>query len=268
MKIFDSIKEIGFIKIQPNDYFDDFRYAGKITADCLSLLEGLVSSKTSKSLIELNQVAEDYFLSKNVNPIFKGYHGFPAAVCCSVNKQLVHSIPTDYVLQDGDIVTFDTGCSYKNGIADSAVTCIFGEPKDKRHIELVETTQKCLYNAIKSISINNRIGVIGNSIFNTARKNGFKVIENYSGHGISDQVHSDPVILNKAEIDSGARIKSGMVLAIEPLLVLGNSTRTSISENNWDVMTDDLSAHYEHSILVNDTGVEVLTLRENENRIS
>lgn len=260
----DPIKNIGFVKLQDNSKFDDFRYAGKITAECLSLLEQLVKDKTTNSLLELDKIAEDYFISKNTKPVFKGYCGFPATVCCSVNKQLVHSIPTEYKLQDGDIISFDTGCQYKDGLSDSAITCIFGEPKEKQHLELVNATKKCLYNAIKVIKPGRRIGVIGDAIYNTARKNGYKVIENYSGHGISDQIHSEPILLNKAEIDSGVRIKPNMVLAIEPLLIIGNSTKTRVADNNWDVICDNITAHYEHSILIHDDKTEILTLRDGE----
>lgn len=252
-----------FIKIQTN--LDHFRYAGKITAKCLSMLEQAVLQKTTKSLLELDALAEEFFLDNKTHPVFKNYHGFPNTVCISVNKQLVHGIPTDYRLQDGDVVTFDTGCNFKGAIADSALTCIFGQPKDRQHVELVSATKEALYAGIRKVLTKNRVGAIGNAIFHSARKNGFKVIETYSGHGISlDHVHSDPLIPNKSDENFGIRLKPGMVIAIEPLLVLGNSTKTTVDDDRWTVWANDICSHFEHSVIVNDSGPEIITLREKE----
>jgi methionyl aminopeptidase len=261
---------LGFVKIQDESDFDNYRYSGKITSECLSMLGRMVANKTTKSLVELDAAAEEFFLSKNTIPVFKGYHGFPASVCISVNHQLVHGIPSDYVLQEGDIVTFDTGCNYRRSITDSALTCIFGEPKNTASKELVDATQESLYSGIKAISINGRVGAVGNAIFRYAKGKGYKVIETYTGHGISlDQVHSDPIVLNKSEPNTGPRFRPGMVIAIEPLLVFGNSSaNTRTADDKWTVLSDGLSAHFEHSILILNDSVEILTWRDDEHKIS
>lgn len=266
MKRLSNLQQpVNFVKIQEEKTFDDYRYAGKITARCLSLLEKLVKDKTSKTLLELDKIAEEFFISCGTEPVFKGYHGFPASVCMSVNDQLVHGIPTDYKIQDGDIVSFDTGCKFNGAIADSALTCIFGNPKEESHVKLVQSTKNALYAGIKSIKISSKVGSIGNAVYRSSKASGHKVIEQYTGHGISlHNVHSDPPILNKAEPDDGVRIREGMVMAIEPLLVLGDSVRTTISDDNWTVMSDNLSAHFEHSVLVTESKVEVISLREEE----
>jgi methionyl aminopeptidase len=261
-----SSSAIGLIKIQHEEVHDNYRYAGKVTADCLSMLEQQVAEKTIKSLVELDAMAEDFFLSNNTFPVFKGYHGFPSTVCISVNHQLVHAIPSDYKLKDGDLVTFDTGCNYRRAIADSALTCIYGNSNSNDDIALVDATRQALYAGIKAISINGRVGAVGNAIYKSAKRKGYKVIETYTGHGISlDQVHSDPTVYNKSDPDSGPRFKSGMIIAIEPLLVNSTSTtNTRVADDKWTVLSDGLSAHFEHSVLVLDGKVEILTHRKNE----
>lgn len=266
MKAANSLNHsINFCKLHSEDKFDDLRYAGKILGQALLNLEKLVKSKTTASLKELDSITEEFFEKKSCKPVFKGYHGFPSTVCISVNKTLVHGIPTDYKLQDGDLVSFDTGCSYNGAITDSAITCIYGTPKNQEQINLIYSTKLCLYNAIRSIKSGSKLGIIGHTIYNTARQNGFKVIEQYSGHGISDQVHSDPIISNRSEIDVGIRLQPGMVIAIEPLLIPNtSSTKTTINENGWDVECENDCAHTEHSLLITKEGLEILTLRENE----
>ena len=266
----DYLNHSQFVKLQSKDSFEDFRYSGKITSECLSMLKGFVLSGTNKSLKQLDIIAEEYFLDNKTVPVFKGYFGFPSSVCMSINKELVHGIPKDYYLQDGDMISFDTGCNYNGSITDSAITCIFGNPKSIEHINIINATYDCLKEAIRSININNRIGVIGNTIFHTARKKGFKIIEKYTGHGISNNcVHSDPPILNKSEINDGVRVKNGMVIAIEPLLISNlSSTKTYVKDDGWTVISESpISCHFEHSILISENNVEVLTERKNEDCI-
>jgi methionyl aminopeptidase len=263
----NQVQHMMFVKCQPEEDWDNYRFSGRITAACLTMLESLVASKTSLSLLELDGLAETFFRDNGVDPVFKGYHGFPASVCMSVNEQLVHGIPTDRKLQEGDIITFDTGCNYKGTITDSALTCIFGKPKSNEDVDLVQSTKDCLNEAIKSVRVGLNVGSIGNTIYHTARKKGYRVIERYTGHGISrDAVHSDPPVLNKAEIEDGIRIQHGMVLAIEPLLIPAeNTTVTVVDEDNWTVISSGISSHEEHSILIKNNGIEVLTKRQNEN---
>lgn len=256
---------MSFVKLQSKEDFDNYRYAGRITAECLSMLREAVVNKTTKSLLELDEIAEEFFRSKNTLPVFKGYKGFSGVCCMSVNNQLVHTPPRDYKLQDGDIISFDTGCNFKGTISDSALTCIYGHPS-KENTDLVQATQECLYAGIKSISKNGRVGAIGEAIFYTAKKKGYKVIERYTGHGISlNEVHSQPTILNRSESDQGVRFQSGMVIAIEPLLVPNNcSTDTYTGNDGWTVWSSGPSAHWEHSVLISEDNIEIITHRKDE----
>ena len=258
-----------FITLHDQEWLEEQRVVGKICANTLSLLENLVKEKTTKSLIELNQIAEDYIESQGATCTFKNYGGsptkrpFPAGVCISVNKQLVHGVPTDYVLKDGDVVSFDLGATSKNGvIADTALTCIYGQPKSEQHVKLVKATEEALNKAIAAIQVGKRIGVIGEAIYKHGRQNGFGVISSYGGHGIqAHKPHAEPFISNKSDANEGVHIAPGMVLAIEPLFVIGSSTRTQTLEDGWTIVTDDVSSHYEHSVYVHEDHVEILTAR-------
>jgi methionyl aminopeptidase len=264
-----------FVKLKDDKWLANQRIAGKVVSQSLTLLENLVKEKTTKSLIDMNSVVEEFIIKNECIPTFKNYKGFPSGVCISVNKQLVHGIPGDYKLQDGDVISFDLGATYNGAIADSAITCIYGEPKSEDHVALLETTREALYAGINAVKIGNRIGAIGNAIYKYTRSKGFKVIENYGGHGIcmtDDGIgipHAQPFICNRANENDGIRIQSGLTIAIEPMVVPNNSSiHTKISNDGWTVYTEEVGCHFEHTIFVGDSGVEMITRRENEDRIS
>lgn len=264
-----------FIVLQGKEWLEKQRIAGKVVAGALSLLEALVKERTTKSLIELNQIAEDHITSNNCSCTFKGYQGFPAGVCISIDGEksntMVHGIPTDYRLEAGDIVKFDLGATFygdndQGAIADSAISCIFGEPKDEKHIELLKDTRDALMKGISSIKVGNRLGCIGDAIYKHGNDRGYGVIENYGGHSINwNTAHAKPFIPNKANVSEGIRIQNGFVGAIEPMFCLGG-TKTYVAENGWDVCTEKgiISSHWEHSIYVHEDRVEIITLREGE----
>lgn len=251
----------GFFTLKGQDWLEKQRIAGRIAANALTTLQKEVENKTTKSLIELNNIIEELITNAGGFPTFKGYKGFPAGVCISVNKQLVHGIPTDYKLQDGDIVSFDLGVTIDGAIADTAITCIYGEPKNERHVKLVKATEEALTRGIQAIAVGNRLGCIGHAIGRYAKGQGFNVINNYGGHGLDwDTPHAPPFVANKADLEDGFRIQPGLAIAIEPMLVLG-STFTQTSSDGWTVMTDDVGAHFEHSIFVHEDRVEIITDR-------
>lgn len=252
-----------FVKLQTNEWLDNQRYAGKVTAQALDLLEKHTKELTTKTLVELNNLAEELILDSGGTLTFKGYKGFPTGVCISVNKQLVHGIPKDIPLQDGDMVTFDLGVTYKGAIADSAVTCIYGQPKSPLALDIVKATKDSLERAIKSIGAGKKIGCIGNAIYRCARDKGFNVSVDFGGHGIShDEVHSSPFICNKADVNDGIRIQPGLSIAIEPILIHG-STKHQLDEDGWTILCDgELSAHEEHTLFIHEDHVEVITWRE------
>ena len=252
-----------FVKLKGQDWLDRQRIAGKIAAKTLLLLEDLVRDKTTKSLVQLNEIAEQYIIDAGGIPTFKGYKEFPSGVCMSVNKQLVHGIPTDATLKDGDLISFDLGVTYDGAIADTAITCIFGRPKSDRHVSLVKATEDALMKGIEAIKVGNRLGCIGHAIFKHTKSQGFGIINNYGGHGLDWNIpHAAPFIYNKAEPNEDIRIQAGLVIAIEPMLVIGGSNTRTL-DDGWTVVTDDIGSHFEHSIYVHEDHVEIITDRNN-----
>jgi methionyl aminopeptidase len=258
-----------FIKLKDDKWLADQRVAGKVAAGALSLLEGLVKEKTTKSLLELDKIAEEYIRDNGCTPTFLNYKGFPNSVCISVNKQLVHGIPTDYKLIDGDLVSFDLGATYKGAVGDTAITVIYGQPKSQEHIDLINATQKALYEAIASINVGKKLGIIGHTISKVAKKYALSVIDQYGGHGIDRSEdgfatpHAQPFVSNSGNLEVGIRFQPYMTLAIEPLFVLGRSSKTEVV-GKWDVICEELCAHFEHTIFIHEDKVEIITLRENE----
>lgn len=257
----ESFASSSFVMLKNQDWLNKQRVAGKIAAQVLIELQQKVIAKTTDSLIELNAFAENFITNAGGVPTFKGYKGFPAGVCISVNKQLVHGIPTDYHLVDGDVISFDLGVTIEGAIADTAITCIYGTPKSDRHVTLVKATEESLMKGIEAIAVGKRLGCIGNAISRCAKGYGFSVITKYGGHGLEwNQPHAPPFVENKSELDNGIRIQPGLAIAIEPMLVLG-STDTKVLDDGWTVATPDIGAHFEHSIYVHEDHVEILTDR-------
>lgn len=267
MKINNDNYQAELIIYQNDIFLQNQRVAGKVAAGAISLLEGLVKEKTKLTMLELNDLAEKYIIDNDCTPTFKGYHGFPAGVCISVNKQLVHGIPTNYVLQDGDLVSFDLGATYKEAIADTAATFIYSDAKSSDHVDMIQTAELCLKNAIDTIEVGKRIGCIGNAIYRTATDKGYKVITSHGGHGISiyggkGVPHAYPFVSNKDEKTNGVRIQPGMTIAIEPLLTLSTGqTYTTVGSDKWTVQTEMLNCHCEHTVFIHSDSVEVITQR-------
>lgn len=250
-----------FVKLKNQDWLDKQRIAGKIAAQTLVKLKGFLEGKTFHSMATLNEIAERYIIDAGGIPTFKGYKGFPAGVCVSINKQLVHGIPDDTVLDDGDIVSFDLGVTYEGAIADTALTCIFGQPKSDRHVDLVRTTEEALMKGIEAVAVGKRLGCIGQAIYKYGKGKGYGVIDKYGGHGLDWNVpHAAPFVPNKSDAEDGIRIQPGLAIAIEPMLVIG-STNTRTLDDGWTVVTDDVGAHFEHSIYVHEDHVEIITDR-------
>jgi methionyl aminopeptidase len=259
----------GLIKLKDQPFLERQRVAGKVAAGALSLLEKAVQDKTSLSLLDLDNLAAEYIKDHKCSATFLGYHGFPNSVCISVNRQLVHGIPANYYLQKGDVVSFDLGATFEGAIGDTALTCIYGEAK-KEHIKLIKTTKECLSAAINLIdkAVKNseeiRVGSIGECIYKKARDEGFAVYTQYGGHGLEDETpHALPFVANRAIKEEGIRLRAGMTIAIEPLLIpVIYSTDTTVSEDGWTVIGKDICAHEEHTIFIHEDRVEVITARE------
>lgn len=251
----------GLFKLKGQDWLEKQRRAGKIAANTLLMLQKMVEEKTTRSLLELNAEGEWFIAQGGGKPTFKNYKGFPAGVCISVNKQLVHGIPTDYRLEEGDLVSFDLGVTIEGAIADTAITCIYGEPKSPQHTKLVKATEEALMKGIQSIEVGKKLGCIGNAIYKCAKGHGFGIINNYGGHGLDwDVPHAAPFVANKSDPEEGFRIQPGLAIAIEPMLVIGSVT-TKTAADGWTVETSDIGAHFEHSVFVHEDHVEIITDR-------
>lgn len=246
------------------------RVAGRIASDALIALEQEVNNRTQLSLIDLNIMAEEMITKAGGIATFKNYKGFPAGVCISVNKQLVHGIPTDYKLKMGDVVSFDLGVTIDGAIADTALTCVYGDIGSDisiAHQYTIVKTKMALEAGIKAIKVGSRLGCIGQAIHKVARGPGGPngIINNYGGHGLDWNIpHASPFVANKSTENEGIRIQPGLTIAIEPMLVTGNDATTTTGDDGWTVYTKEIGAHFEHTIFVHEDHVEVITSRDRE----
>ena len=236
----ELLKQAGYIVYETHQYLKPYIKPGIMTKD-------------------LDHLAEEFIRSHGATPSFKGYEGFPTALCISVNDEVVHGFPSDRKLQNGDIVSIDIGACYKGYHGDSAWTYKVGEiSKDLEY--LMEHTEKALYEGIKMVKPGNRIGDIANAIEVYATKHKLGIVKELVGHGVGTNVHEDPEVPNYGKKGTGPRLREGMVIAIEPMLTLG-SPDIYILDNDWTVVTEDssCSAHYEHTIAITNDGIEILT---------
>ena len=208
---------------------------------------------------ELNKLAEDFIISQDATPSFKGYEGFPTALCISINSEVVHGFPSERVLKKGDIVSIDIGACYKGYHGDSAWTYKVGNVS-KEVERLLEHTEKSLFVGLSQIKPGNRVGDIGYAIQKYAEEHNLGVVRELCGHGVGTSVHEDPEVPNFGIPNTGTRLKEGMVIAVEPMLTLG-SPRIFVHDNDWTIDTEDgsPSAHFEHTIVVTADGYEILT---------
>lgn len=251
------------IILKDSNWLDRQRFAGDVTARCLNLSKKLIEDKTPNlKLIDIEKECENLILNSHCIPTFKGYKGFPSSVCISVNKQIVHGIPNDYVLQDGDVVKIDIGVTNDGAIGDAAITIIYGNPKSFMHEELIKACKESLNLAINSVKIGQPIGIIGETIYHHAKNTGFKVITDFGGHGIDENtLHAKPFVDNRATKDYGVRIQPGMTFTIEPMFVIGND-KIKVDKNGWTIIADGISAHFEHTLFIHEDNVEILTKLE------
>jgi len=232
--------------------------ASKIVAEILLELRENVRDGTTTA--DVDKIAEELTLKKKAKPAFKGYRGFPASLCISVNDEVVHGIPSSKrVLRQGDIVGLDFGVIYDGYYGDSAMTVAIGEiPANIAH--LVKITEQCLYKAIEQAVPGNFISDISAAVQRLAEANNYGIVREFCGHGIGRSLHEDPPVLNYVQNGKGPKIKPGLVIAIEPMINLGTD-RVKVLDDGWTVITADgkPSAHFEHTIAVTPDGPEILT---------
>jgi methionyl aminopeptidase len=229
---------------------------GKTLAEVAKLIRPGITTK------ELDKVAETFIRDNNAKPGFKGYNGFPATLCISVNDAVVHGIPGDQVLKDGDIVSVDCGVLMNGFYGDSAYTFPVGEV-DEKVLLLLQRTKESLYLAIEQTIAGKRIGDIGNAVQTYVESFGYSVVRDLVGHGVGRHLHEKPEVPNYGKRGSGIKLKSGMVLAIEPMVNLG--VKEVIQERDgWTIRTADSkpSAHYEHNVAVRNGKADILSTFE------
>lgn len=245
------------IPIKTQSDIDAIRESGRIVGVVLNHLAEKI--RPGVTTLELDKWAEATIRDLGGEPAFKGYHGFPATLCTSINEQVVHGIPSNRSLQNGDLVSIDVGAKLKGWYSDAARTYAVGDV-DERSIRLIEVTKESLDIGVAQARVGNRLSDIGHAIQQHVEKAGFSVVRDFVGHGVGRQLHEEPQIPNFGEPHQGVRLKKGMVLAIEPMVNSG-TFEVKILEDQWTVVTKDKerSAHFEYTIAVSDGEAEVLT---------
>lgn len=233
------------------------RAAGKIVAETIEKLIEVI--RPGVTTLELDIIAEEYIKKCGAKPAFKGYGGFPASICSSVNEQVVHGIPGSTILKDGDIVGIDIGAIYKGYYGDAARTFGVGNISAEA-LKLIRVTEESFYKGMEYAKEGNRLSDVSSAIQCHAESNSFSVVRDYVGHGIGKNMHEEPQIPNYGRPNKGPRLVCGMTLAIEPMINQGNYAVKTLSDG-WTVVTVDgsLSAHYENTILITKGEPEIMT---------
>jgi methionyl aminopeptidase len=236
------------------------RTAGTILAEILHKVQGKV--KDGITTASLDRATADLMAAAKVESAFLGYRGYPGNVCISINEQIVHGIPGERIIRDGDIVSLDMGIKYKGFYSDATVTVAAGKVSAAAK-RLIEITKKSLTEGIKQMQEGNRLTDISHAVQECAERSGFSVVRQYVGHGIGRQLHEEPEIPNFGKAGQGPVLKPGMVFAIEPMVNEG-TWEAIVLDDGWTAVTADskLSAHWEHTVALTDNGPEILTKLE------
>ena len=235
------------------------RVAGEITGSTHNYLKQFI--KPGITTKELDKLAEDYIVSKGATPSFKGYGGFPGSICTSINEEVVHGIPSNRKLKNGDIISIDIGACYHGYHGDSAWTYPVGTiSKDKEN--LLKETEEALFAGLSVIKAGIHVGDIGYAVSKCANIYKLGVVKELVGHGVGNHLHEEPDVPNYGKQGTGPLLKAGMVIAVEPMLNLGTA-EVFMLDDDWTIVTGDdkPSAHFEHTILITDDGYEILTRR-------
>lgn len=245
--------------IKSSEEIELLKIAGQIVGDTHNYLKQFI--KPGITTKELDKFAYDYIISRDATPSFLNYEGYPASICTSVNEEVVHGIPSDRVLQEGDIISIDIGACYKGYHGDSAWSYPVGNISEEKKY-LLEHTEKSLYEGLNIIKPGVKIGDIGYAIEQYALKHKLGVVKELVGHGVGKHLHESPDVPNYGKKNTGMTLRKGMVIAVEPMLNLGTAD-IYILDDDWTIITadDKPSAHFEHTIVVTKDGYEILTKR-------
>lgn len=246
------------ITLKTQDEVEKMRAAGRIVGQTLKLVGE--SLEPGMATADIDKLVEDNILAAGAKPAFKGYRGFPASACVSVDEEVVHGIPGSRRLQDGDIVSVDVGVILDGWFGDSAATFAVGEISEEKR-RLMDVTREALFAGIEQVKNGVKLGVISSAIQEYAESRGYSIVRDLVGHGIGRQMHEDPQVPNYGKPGDGPALKTGMTLAIEPMVNIG-SYIVNTRPDGWTIVTADSkpSAHFEHTVVVTDTGYDILTL--------
>jgi methionyl aminopeptidase len=245
------------IRLRTKAEIEKIRRSGRIVAEVLrDLREMIVPGITTR---ELDLYAEAQIRSRGAVPTFKGYRGFPASLCTSINEEIVHGIPSDRKLREGDIIGIDCGATLEGYVGDAAMTVIVGDAPEQIR-RLVADAEASLYRAINRARVGNRLYDISYAVQEYAEARGYGVVREYCGHGVGTRMHEDPQVPNYGKPGTGPKLRPGLVVAIEPMLNLG-TYEVEVAGDGWTVLTADgqPSAHFEHTIAVTEQGPAILT---------
>lgn len=237
---------------------EKMRRAGRVVAEVLQILKA--HAHVGVATRELDAVAEREILHRGGTPAFKGYHGYPGSVCISVNHQVVHGIPGTRKLRGGDLVSLDLGAVVDGFVGDAALSFFVGDPPDEESARLLTVTEASLYAGIRAFVPGAHLSDISHAVQETVEAAGFSVVRDYVGHGIGREMHEEPQVPNYGPPGRGMVLRPGLALAIEPMVNLGGY-EVEVQDDGWTVVTRDgsLSAHFEHTIFLDETGPEILT---------
>ena len=234
------------------------RRAGKVLIEVFKLLEKEI--KPGITTAHIDKLVHKFILENGCTPSFKGYNGFPASICTSVNDEVVHGIPGNRILKEGDIISVDLGACFEGYHADAATTYPVGKisPEAER---LIKVTRESFFEGVKEARAGRRIGDIGSAIQSYVEANGYSVVRDLIGHGIGEHLHESPDVPNFGKPGRGARLMKGMTIAVEPMVNMGDYDVYTL-DNDWTVVTEDggLSAHYENTLIITDEEPEFTTL--------
>jgi methionyl aminopeptidase len=249
------------IILKSPDEVAKMRVAGGIVAETIDTV--LAAVEPGVSTADLDGVAEAFIRERKATPSFKGYRGFPASICASLNQEVVHGIPSPKrILKEGDVLSLDFGAIWDGYHADSAVTVFVGEPPSAEAEKLVRVTEEALEAGISQIRPGGRLSDISHAVQQVVEGAGFSVVREYVGHGVGRSLHEDPQIPNYGLPGRGPELRPGLVVAVEPMVTMGD-WKTRVLADDWTVVTADgsLAAHFEHTIAITEDGREVLTAR-------
>lgn len=246
------------ITIKSSAEIELMRKANLIVRDTLNMLQDKI--RVGMTTKQLDRLAHDYIVKQNAIPSFLGYSGYPASVCISINEEVVHGIPSERVIKEGDLVSIDCGSIYKGYNGDAARTFLM-EGADEEKVQLAEVTKQSFFEGMKVLKAGARLGDLGHAIQSYAESFGYGVVRAMVGHGIGRDMHEDPEVPNYGVAGRGLRLKAGMTIAVEPMINAGTYD-VEMMDDGWTIVTKDNrpSAHYENTVLITEDGVEILSL--------